>query len=196
VGYAVKLRDNGSIWFRVGAEGGPAMDVYGANGIYTNGVWIHVACTFNSGNGAMRMYINGVVESHQPSFAVALNASNTTFRMGSTVEQYAGLLDDVRVYDHALASNEISVVMAGGSVSNVAPPLIMIGPKSSQPGMIELSWSSAAGANYEVYKTTNLLVSWPTQALTNIVGDGAAKVFSEQWGTLKTAYYRLKAVGS
>jgi hypothetical protein len=196
VGYAVKLRDTGTIWFRVGAEGGPALDVYGGVGIYTNGVWTHVACTFDSGTGAMRMYINGVVESHQPTYAVTLNASSTPFRMGSTVEQYAGLLDDVQVYDHALTSNEIVTVMMGGS-SNVPPPVITTGSASSQSGMIQFSWQSVAGASYAVYRTTNLLAGWPAQPLTNnISGDGTMKLFSEAVGPLHAAYYRLKAVGN
>jgi hypothetical protein len=198
VGYAVKLRDTGTIWFRVGAEGGPALDVYGGSNIYTNGAWTHVACTFDSSSGAMRMYINGVVESHQPTFAVTLNASNTTFRMGSTVEQYAGLLDDVRVYDHALTSNEVVTVMAGGgSTSNVPPPVITLGPISSQPGMITFSWQSVTGASYAVYRTTNLLLGWTAQALTNnISGDGTMKFFMEPVGTLPEAFYRLKAAGN
>jgi hypothetical protein len=36
--------------------------------------------------------------------------------MGSTVEPYAGLLDDVRVYDHALTAGEIATVMGSGNV--------------------------------------------------------------------------------
>ena len=144
------------------------------------------------------MYINGVVESHQPTFAVTLNASNTTFRMGSTVEQYAGLLDDVRVYDHALTSNEVVTVMAGGgSTSNVPPPVITLGPISSQPGMITFSWQSVTGASYAVYRTTNLLLGWTAQALTNnISGDGTMKFFMEPVGTLPEAFYRLKAAGN
>jgi hypothetical protein len=198
LGYAVKLRDTGTIWFRVGAEGGPALDVYGGSNIYTNGVWTHVACSFDAATGNMRMYINGVVESHQPTFAVTLNASNTTFRMGSTVEQYAGLLDDVRVYDHALTSNEVVTVMAGGgSTSNVPPPVITLGPISSQPGMIEFSWQSAVGAEYSVFRSTNLLAGWPAQPLTNnISGDGTMKFFMEPVGTLPEAFYRLKAAGN
>jgi hypothetical protein len=190
VGYAVKLRSDGSIWFRVGAEGGPALDVYGANGIYTNGVWTHVACTFNQTNGAMRMYINGVVESHQPTYSVTLNASNITFRMGSTVEQYAGLLDDVRVYDHALASNEIVSVMNGGGSGVQAPVINSIRPVGNNT---ELSWASDAGTTYAVYKSTNLLAAWIAQPLTNIVGDGSAKVFADPSPTQRAAFYRMTA---
>jgi hypothetical protein len=85
----------------------------------------------------------------------------------------------------------------GGSTSNVPPPVITLGPISSQPGMIEFSWQSAVGAEYSVFRSTNLLAGWPAQPLTNnISGDGTMKLFSEAVGPLHAAYYRLKAVGN
>ena len=57
---------------------------------------------------------------HQPTYAVTLSAAGTHLLLAKENktgnEPYAGLLDDVRVYDHALTSNEIVTVMAGGSV--------------------------------------------------------------------------------
>jgi hypothetical protein len=190
VGYAVKLRDTGTIWFRVGAEGGPALDVYGGSNIYTNGVWTHVACSFDAATGNMRMYINGIVEGHQPTYSVTLNASNTTFRMGSTVEQYAGLLDDVRIYDHALTSNDVVTVMNGGGSSVQAPIISSIHSVGNSP---QLSWSSAVGTTYAVYKSTNLLAGWIAQALTNIPGDGSAKIFTDPSPVQPAAFYRVTA---
>jgi hypothetical protein len=192
VGYAVKLRDTGTIWFRVGAEGGPALDVYGGSNIYTNGVWTHVACTFNAGTGEMRMYINGVVESHQPTFAVTLNASNTAFRMGSTVEQYAGLLDDVRVYDHALTSNEVVTVMAGGGggaeVIRFVPAGMSIGSTNCS-----LAWSAATGAtnSFKMYRSTNLVTaSWQLIAA-SIARSGTGTNLWNDTNVFPQAFYRV-----
>jgi len=72
-------------------------------------------------------------------------------------------------------------------------PTIFIAPKSGQPGVIDLSWTSSAGANYSVYRTTNMLVGWPAQPLTNFAGDGAIRVFSQTIGIEACSFYRLKA---
>jgi autotransporter-associated beta strand protein len=189
VGYAVKLRADGSMWFRVGAEGGSALDVYGATGIYSAGTWVHVACSFDAATGNMRMYINDVLEAHQPSYAVTLNASSTALLLGSSREPYAGLLDDVRVYDHALSVSEIAAVMA--NTGGVQPPVISgITPTLGKP---QLSWISASGTTYGVYKSTNLLAAWPTQAMTNITGDGTMKTFIDASTIQPEAFYRITA---
>jgi hypothetical protein len=63
--------------------------------------------------------------------------------------------------------------------------------------MIEFSWQSAVGAEYSVFRSTNLLAGWPAQPLTNnISGDGTMKFFMEPVGTLPEAFYRLKAAGN
>jgi hypothetical protein len=189
VGYAVKLRDTGSIWFRVGAEAGAAIDVYGANGIYSSGVWTHVACTFDSQTGAMKMYVNGVLENHQPTYTVSLNASNTAFRLGSVAEQYAGLLDDVRVYDVVLSASDIQAVMNStsdtGSVFRFSNTLFRGGANKC------LYWLSVTGETYAIYKSTNLTKAWGTIPLTNnIQGDGTIKVYTDS-APGRAAFYRM-----
>jgi hypothetical protein len=192
VGYAVKLRDTGTIWFRVGAEGGPALDVYGGSNIYTNGVWTHVACSFDAATGNMRMYINGVVEAHQPTYAVTLNASNTTFRMGSTVEQYAGLLDDVRVYDHALTSNDVVTVMTGGGSSSEVIRFVPAGMSAGSTGC-SFSWSGSSGAtnSFKVYRSTNLVAgSWQLVA-PSIARSGTGTNLWTDTNVFQQAFYRV-----
>jgi hypothetical protein len=192
IGYALRLRDTGDIWFRLGSEPGTQYDVYGDRR-YTNGVWTHVAATFDSASGAARLYINGVVAAHQPTCAITLNAASTHLlfakenKTGS--EPYAGLLDDVRVYDHALTSNEIATVMSGGG--GIQPPTISGTTRTgNSPGLF---WSTDSGVTYAVYKSTNLLTGWIAQPLTNIVGDGNAKSFVDAAPLQRAAYYRITA---
>jgi hypothetical protein len=60
-----------------------------------------------------------VAASHKPNYAVTLSTATTHLLFAKVNktgnEPYAGLLDDVRIYDHALTSNEIAVVMAGSA---------------------------------------------------------------------------------
>jgi hypothetical protein len=195
-GYAVRLRDTGAIWFRLGAEPGVNYDVYGDQ-LYTNGVWIHVAATFDSASGAARLYINGVMAAHHPTYALTLSAASTPLLFAKENktgnEPYVGLLDDVRVYDHALTSTEIATVMAGGTVGGgVQAPRISSCVRSSGncPG---LSWTSDSGVTYAVYKSTNLLAGWIAQPLTNIVGDGNTKMFTDPAPLQRDAFYRITA---
>jgi hypothetical protein len=151
-----------------------------------------VACTFNKLNGAMRMYINGVVESHQPTYAVTLNASSTPFKMGSTVEQYAGLLDDVQVYDHALTSNEIVTVMLGGGSSAEVIRFVPAGMSAGSAGC-SFSWSGATDKtnNFQVYRRTNLVAgNWQSVA-SNITRNGTGTNLWTDTNMFPRAFYRV-----
>ena len=81
------------------------------------------------------------------------------------------------------------------STNQPPPPVISIGLKSAQPGMVELSWPSVNGVTYSIYWTTNLLTGWPIQPFTNnISGDGTTKVFSEPIGSDPSCFYRITAM--
>jgi hypothetical protein len=105
----------------------------------------------------------------------------------------APTLSNGRIYFRTQGGTLVCLSVGGG---NIQPPAIEIGHQPSQPGILQLSWSSAAGAHYAVYKTTNLMMGWPDQPLTTISGDGTMKSFCETSGLSRTAYYRLKAVGN
>jgi hypothetical protein len=161
VGYAVRLRDTGAIWFRLGSEPGTQVDVYGAPNSYASGVWTHVAGTFDSASGSAKLYINGVLGA-QTTYAGTLSTASTHLLLAkenkTSNEGYAGALDDVRVYDHALTSSEIATVMEGGSVAEVIR-FVPAGMSAGSTGC-SFSWSGATGAtnNFLVYRCTNLLI--------------------------------------
>ena len=75
--------------------------------------WTHLAIVFNTGN--TQLYVNGVLQ--QSLGALTLGSGATAqMRLGNAPDgpdQYAGKLDEVRVYNRALSASEITQVKAG-----------------------------------------------------------------------------------
>jgi hypothetical protein len=75
--------------------------------------WVHVAVTFNSANGAMQLYINGVPDSTNQ-YTGSLWAANTNpLKIGSLgtptgAAPFAGLIDEIKIYSRALSASEIA----------------------------------------------------------------------------------------
>jgi hypothetical protein len=67
--------------------------------------WTHIAIANNAGN--VQLYINGVADL---SFSTTYSIANTNFYIGaaSTTQYFDGQLDQVRIYDKALSSTEVS----------------------------------------------------------------------------------------
>lgn len=82
--------------------------------------WYHVACTFD-GN-VYRLYIDGVLRGSalRPRSRVPLTDALIGAFIGPgrgfQQELYAGLIDDVRIYDRALADGEVAALASGADV--------------------------------------------------------------------------------
>ena len=86
------------------------------------GVWTHVAATFD--NGVFKLYVQGVEEDsvtagytlatqHSNTAGLGARASQDAFGGTAGGDYFAGLIDDVRMYDTALSAGEIGE-FAGG----------------------------------------------------------------------------------
>jgi hypothetical protein len=72
--------------------------------------WIHVAATYSSANGKLKLYINGeIINSTNISGALPADTSHFTIgRKPDTNSNYfKGYFDEVRVFDKALSENEL-----------------------------------------------------------------------------------------
>lgn len=89
--------------------------------------WSHVASTYDGAN--FRIYLNGVLVS---TFATTGNIAVTTnaFRIGGCpslgTQYFAGLIDEVRVYNRALTAAEIQSDMNTPVAPDLTPPAISI----------------------------------------------------------------------
>jgi len=85
--------------------------------------WLHIALTWDAGN--YMVYVNGDVVSGGA--YAGLSEIHPTANIGNDgsigpYESFAGLLDDVRLYDHALNAAEILTVMEEGEKSDITTP--------------------------------------------------------------------------
>lgn len=116
-GWAIKLRNDGDIKFRVGGEYGNTDIAAGPGSYGTN--WVHVAATFSSGTA--KLYVNGVLKATGTGITTrSVDNTTTPLRFGKnsagTIEPYDGLLDDVQIYSSALSQAEIQGIMGTAPV--------------------------------------------------------------------------------
>ncbi|MBL7738170.1 MAG: hypothetical protein JNK14_03055 [Chitinophagaceae bacterium] len=110
----------------------------------TLNTWIHVASTYDG--GTFRLYINGVQVS---SAAVTGNITVTAnpLRIGGTTalagQYFAGLIDEVRIYNRALSQAEIQTDMNTPIAPDIIPPSVSI----TSPGAGTISGTVNITAN-------------------------------------------------
>ncbi len=112
-GWAVKMRTNGDLWFRLGTEQ-VKTDVVATAALAAN-TRVHIACTY--ANGTARIYVNGGIRNTITGLTYNLLNNDTLLRLGvpsesATNNPYYGTLQDVRVYDELLSDNEIAALAA------------------------------------------------------------------------------------
>ena len=119
--------------------------------------WTHLAYTVDSTNG-LTLYVNGASVATEP-----LGTSHTTFdnfsvgvRPDVLVENYLGLIDEVRIYAEVLSASEIAAL--------ATLPSETITLEISQTGStLAFSWNSKAGKQYDLVSSTDLstpVASW------------------------------------
>jgi hypothetical protein len=101
-------------WHFVGGEGGTntRMDV----GAATTG-WLHFAGVYNADAHTQTIYVDGVVIDENTGVTITASGVGDVWFGGakSVTEFLDALIDDVRIYDHALTEEEIlSVMLSGG----------------------------------------------------------------------------------
>lgn len=83
-------------------------------GMFSGGVWTHVAVTFTPGvvDGA-RFYVNGVLRQSMASSSITTGTGAWKIGGATTASEFfAGSLDDVRLYNRVLNAGEIAAIAA------------------------------------------------------------------------------------
>lgn len=107
-----------------------------AGGVIQSNVWQHVAVSYDHNTGIARLYCNGVIVQQQNMGAFTPRTSTDLYlgkrpAPGQDVNNHVGGLDEVSIYNRALATNEIQAIYAARgagkcplqpTVLNVTPP--------------------------------------------------------------------------
>jgi hypothetical protein len=122
-GFELWLDIDGYIEFRLNRSNNGTTYKMKSNYNYNNslGKWIHVAATFD-GNTS-KIFINGkenVVKKYSP-FSIGTTSGNLFIGSMGTTQRWNGELDELRLYDRALTSNEI-LLLSGEELPSQSPP--------------------------------------------------------------------------
>ena len=139
---------SGKVAFGTGA---PDVTVHSTTTV-NDGTWHHVVATREMATGAIKIYVDGVLEDSDTAGTQTLNAfSNLALgRLQPGHSDYDGLLDDVKLYDAVLTAAQIAnnYENAGGTVEPPADPQLTVivegpGSVSSAPAGIDACDSTA-----------------------------------------------------
>jgi hypothetical protein len=117
------LAGGGDLYADVKDSTGVHHQIYSANGLISNGVFQHVALTYDKGSGVALLYINGV-QVASTNFGNITPQTTYPCYLGLrtyTAEKYGGLLDEISLYNRALSSNEMALIYQAG-INGKCPP--------------------------------------------------------------------------
>ena len=133
--------------------------------IVQRGVWYHVAATYDSNRSVL--YVDGVAEaSATPGFT--LDYDTTPIYIGTSgtwapyLSMFAGIIDEVSIYNRALSPDEIQSVYLAGSFGKCPPPVA--DATATTPIVISANGSNAAvvldGSRSHDFDGNPLQYSW------------------------------------
>lgn len=151
------------------------------------GQWHHIVTTLDS-SGAATIWVNGILRAQDnilqllPPTIEPVLIGQAAFMDGSVSDSFHGAIDDLRIYNRALSSNEVALLSAMESGSRV--DLI----KAVKPSFSGLS----IGTNYQLQVSGNLN-SWTNQGSAFIATNSSMfypQYFDvDNWGSL---FFRLQ----
>jgi hypothetical protein len=183
-------RPVGQVWL------GSELGAFGSAGLPLN-AWSHLASTYDG--STLRLYVNGVLAS-SPAASGSMAASSGVLRIGGNSvwpEWFAGLIDEVRIYNRALSAGEIQTDMntAVGAAADTTPPTAPGNLRSnSSTGTINLNWDASTDnvgvTRYDVYRGT---ASGFVPSSSNLIGQPTGTSYADMGMTPGTYYYVVKA---
>ena len=171
VHFYIDVSGVGNLYANIVSSSGSGHVIQTGSGVVTSNVFQHVALTYDKASGVAKMYCNGVVVVQQtvgsftPQTTYDLYLGRRPLTGGETLE-YAGLMDELSLYNRALSSNEIAAIYIAGSGGKCPPTPPAI---TTQPTDQTVAVGGTAMFNVTATGTTPLSFQWNFNG-TNIVG--------------------------
>ncbi|MCH7938800.1 MAG: fibronectin type III domain-containing protein [Candidatus Marinimicrobia bacterium] len=162
--------------------------------------WIHVALAYNGGNQKLYYYANGRNYDSTTVTNPGSVSNNSNFYIGRetnpAVNRFNGFVDDVRIYNRFLSSNEILALAYenGDLFPPLAPSSLTAAPGDQQ---ITLTWSPSGEADflrYRIYGGTTANPTTQVDSTTEGINDTTITITGLSIDT--TYYYRITAMDS
>lgn len=149
-GFELGIFNNEKIEFRLNrAANGTTYRLLSNKSYPSNGTeWIHVAATFDGTKSTI--YINGVEDNSVIYSPFQFINSNADLQIGARggIDRWLGGMDEVRLYNRALTSNEVTAIFTGQLLVPGVPNLTFPGNTfTNMPLSSSLTWEASAVAN-------------------------------------------------
>ena len=138
----------------------PAVYSVQSNATVTTNKWTHLTGTFDSGNGQIRLYVNGVLQTAAATATTKFNATGPVvvgrrLWAGANTGYFNGLVDDVRLYNFVETAARIGELAAplqakatfpNGTTVNAGDPITVVFDTGGDENIISFSYTVDATA--------------------------------------------------
>jgi hypothetical protein len=208
--YSLSIAEAGRVAFQIGADNGDYVELR-APVPYSN--WVHVAGTFDSINGNMRLYVNGGLLAETDTALrplLALDAASEPAigigNHGGTLHNFpfTGLIDNIALYSRALNSNEVWLL--SHSAKCYMPPVVTVQPTNQTLDAGATLFLAvdyiAEGPTYTQWRFNGQPLPGQTNsalAITNVQVDGTGNYsfwISNRWGVAESSHAAVNILTS
>ena len=159
-GYGLRVMSNGRLQFFTIGDNETSDAVTGGSTLFV-GTWYHVAGVWDG--TALRVYVNGGLNVISSS-TLSPGAGSSSLKIGARGHDagtpFAGLIDEVAVFNRALTAAEIQAIYNAGSVGKCLTPVYITSVNKSGNNL-NLSWQAQSGVTYQAQYKTNLNAATP-----------------------------------
>jgi hypothetical protein len=161
-GYGIVIQNSGLLEFRIG--NGTWRSVTSSTAL-TLGLWHHIAGTFDGGK--LRLYINGVLDNETAAEAVITYSApfRAGYAAGTSGEgYYAGLIDELAVYNRPLSDDEIASRYRDGKIDITPPEPPTVNPVASPTASTVITLSGTKEADSAIWVNNTRIVALNSSA--------------------------------